>query len=188
MEDFLGDMRKGVDQFLSDQDTVELLPSDQEKRKKFLIILNFDLPSVRRTTAVIEFLSQVLQKVWEKATKSNAWLYYDVYITIVIDVLRTTNSAKFPPALFTFLADASDRVGFLLDADKRFGSAYAASATWMKRCKEIPPSVMAELKSFANAHGKRGLKRAIGTYDPAEFFSISTDEVAGRTPSEPKLL
>ena len=44
----------------------------------------------------------------------------------------------------------------------------------MKRRKEIPPSVMAELRSFANAHGKRGLKRAIGTFDAAELFSIST--------------
>ena len=72
MEDVLDRIRKQFDRFLSNPDNAELLPSDHQKRKQFLLMLRADLRSLRRTTAVIEFLSQMLEKVWEKATKWGA--------------------------------------------------------------------------------------------------------------------
>jgi len=167
-------VREKFDRFLSNPDNAEQLPSDRRKRDQFLEMLKADMPLLR-TTAIVEFLSQTLSLVWEKASQPNAFEFYNIYMSLVLDVLIATKSASCPPALFCFLADALDRVGFRIDADKGLGSAFAATDTWIMRRKEIAPRVMAELRSYASAYKKRGLRRAIGTFD-VSLFSISTND------------
>jgi hypothetical protein len=160
VEGVLGSIRTSIQSFLADPQNAAIVASDRAKREEFLSIIEKSLMYCQ-PTMMIDFLSRALDPIWAKARRDSGFEFYDTYLRLLIDLLARIRIRSVNPVIVFYLGDALDRVGWYLDKAKPFGSAHAATDTWLAEHKQINDEVKHELNSYAVAYEKHGLIRAL---------------------------
>lgn len=157
---FLSQMRTAIRAFLDEPDNAAAIDGNPEKRDQFLGIIERYM-AYCPPNLMIDFLGRALDPIWTRARRDLGFVYYDTYIRIIIDILERIRIRTVNPTIFFYIADKLDDVGWYLDAAKSRGSAHAATETWMTEYVRIGAEVLLELDSYAKAHDKYGLKKAL---------------------------
>lgn len=158
---WLKDTKQSIEVFLAEPKNAIAVASDAVKRGEFIQIVKkgsrFCPP-----TKLVDFLSQALDPVWSNARENMGFVYYNVYISMLIDILAVISLGSIHPTILYYLGDALDNVGGYIDEEKHLGSAYAATDTWLSQQNRIADDVKQELNNYAKAYGKNGLAKVLG--------------------------
>lgn len=153
-------VEEAVRNLLAQDANIENLLSSSEMRDKMSQILVSILP-LTQISDVINFFNKALEPVWGKARTVGGFRYYAVYLNILISIAKNIKVEECSPVLINYIADALDRVGTYIDHEKKPGSSYIATDTWLARHKEMSGSLKTEFRSYAENNGKKDLIRML---------------------------
>lgn len=150
--------KEAIRAFLLRSDLAVGMESAGPARNAFLRIIE-EVENEVPICDVIRFLSEAINPIWLKARGDNNFPFYDVYMQLLIDILRRIKHRQSNPNLVSFLGDALDNVGSFFNERYTIGSAHAATKTWIRDAPALDKDLLRELKIYAYRYGKAGLRR-----------------------------
>jgi len=160
--------RAAIAEFLSDPNNPLELETNPAKREFFLNIVKSSLP-LAQSTQILEFLSKTLEPIWTKAREDYGFDYYNVYLSILLDVAERLELTQAHPRIVAFLGESLDRIGWYFHPATMIGYAWEASATWIAEHGRLPKMLKQELASYAVEFDKYGLRLMLRHVEPALF-------------------
>lgn len=151
-----------IETFLGNPNFAKELESPGNVRDVFLYIIEKADRSAP-ISVVIKFLRDATDPIWTKARADGGFHYYDVYLSVLIDVLKRIKHRQTNPNLVAFLGDALDQVGSYYNEGYSWGSAHEATNTWLREVKFLDKELLLELKAYAKAYTKFGLSKLLNS-------------------------
>jgi hypothetical protein len=146
--------------WLDEERSPSLVADDPDVRQDFIeTIIQF--PRCYDIHKIIDFLSSVLNPIWEQAREAGGFTHYARFLNVLLDIVINLPAENIHPSLFSYLADRLSDVSYYMEEDVRHstGTAWEATDTWHRRKEDIPPDMKRELMRFSKRHGGRKLLR-----------------------------
>ena len=156
LEEIVSSIRKEINSFLSDTENALALMQDQGKKDLFLNIIGHALPYAV-PTRLIDFLSKILDPIWEDARKDDGWEYYNIYLSLLLDIFERIDVSRINPTVFAYLVHSLERVSWFLKDGYYLGYAWKASETWKNEHDRISNELKKEIYSYAMKNGLMGI-------------------------------
>ena len=154
-----------IHQFLSDTTNAMGVATDAAKKADFLNIVQHAMPYCS-TSRLIDFMAQVLDPVWVLTRENGAFSYYDLYLSLTLDILARLTLTSANPNLVRYLGKSLNRVGSKINPLKPLGSAHDATDRWIADHRMIPSAVARELRLFSMEADNGGLARMLSFVAP----------------------
>ena len=142
----LAAVREAINNFLANPKNAEDVASPGTSRDTFLVILEKALP-ISQPTRLIEFLNRALDPIWEKARQDGGFEYYNVFMSLLVEVLARIKPADCNPSLISYLAEALENIGWYIDPEKKRATAWTATDTWIANHGRLAAELKRELRS-----------------------------------------
>lgn len=128
----------------------QILANDPNARNNFLEALK-TFPRSYRAGQMAQFFSKALTPIWDNARNIGNWHYYDVFLSIVLDVLIKIDFQQLSPILVELFSLQLALMSHYItpDGTKVLGKAYSATDMWHARKGSIPKATVELLKSYA---------------------------------------
>lgn len=107
----------------------------------------------------LEYLSKVIEKLWERAQPNGAFYAYAEQIEVYLDILINSNINNMPPALIEMVAYNLNSVGSYVGLS--YGKSHEAHRLWEKLKHGIPNESIKELRNIAFSHDFYQLKKLL---------------------------
>jgi len=110
-------------------------------------------------TGFLEYFSQVIGKLWERARPDGAFYAYGQQLEVYLDIIINSNINNMPPALIEMVAYNLNSVGSYVGL--RYGESRAAYNLWERLKGDIPKESVKELRNIAYSHSFYNLKKLL---------------------------
>ena len=112
----------------------------------------------------IQFLTVCIGEVWEKTSENGAFIMYDKYLNIILDIIVKYDYKKMSPRLFQITAQSLDRVLYYVSSSTSrmpVGGSFSATRSWHSRKTEIPEEMVFQLYQYSKQSLHSNLKRRL---------------------------